>query len=175
MNKRDLFSIALKFLALLLFINCFGNTIQFILQLTAPVSNQPSLYNFSTYGNPIRILVIFLYGGVGYFFFTNSDKVAKKVITETNGGNVTEETVLQIVIAYQAISGIIYSTINLINLIFYLLPVLNTGYLPSVISGIMQKTTIYLLELIISVLLLRYYKRITRFLLLKIPAKFWVK
>jgi len=176
MNKRVLFSIALRFISLLLLLACFQNIVLFALELTIPAARQMSLFGFSPVGNPARIISIILYALMGYFVFKKSDYISLKLIKNNTDTSVTRETVLQIVIAYQAIAGIIDSVMNIINVILNYLPffltIEDTSSAPSLI---LEKTGIYLIGLIVGILLLRYYEKIARYLLSKIPTSFWAK
>lgn len=176
MNKRVLFSIALRFISLLLLLACFQNIVLFALESTIPTARQMSLFGLSPVGNPARIISIILYALTGYFVFKKSDYISLKLIKNNTGTSVSRETVLQIVVAYQAIAGIIDSVMNIINVILNILPFfLTIEDASSAPSLILQKTGIYLIGLIISILLLRYYEKVTRFLLTIIPTKFWAK
>lgn len=173
MNKKELFSVGLRFLALLLFLNCFGNIIQFVLRLTIPVSKLSSPFGFSAYGNLIQIIAIFIYGGVGYFFLMRPDKIAQKFINENKKGDISREMILQIAIAYQGVVGVIYSMINLVIIILNLLPILDIENPSSTLNLTILKTGSCFIELVVGILLLRYYEKIARFFCHKIPQKFW--
>lgn len=176
MNKRDLFSVGLKFFALVLLLKCVENIFQFILELTVPATaTQLSLYSFSSLGTPLHIFAIILFGVAGWLCLTQSDRIAQKYITDQSETKTSRETVLQIVIAYQGITGIVQSLITIGYKFFYLLPVLDITSLPDMFSTLLPETGLYWAELIISVWLLLSYEKITQFLLQKIPAKFWGK
>lgn len=168
-NKKELFSIALKFISLLLFLNCLSNIIQATLEFSIPAARSLSLFGFSPFGPLVRVAAVILYGISGYILFRKSEAISSKVI---KGGEAVAsiEVILQLVVAYQGVSGIIFVAVVLILEILRNIPFLGIAGAAAIFNA---RTIIYLVEFAINLLLLFNYQKVAAFLLRIIPAKFW--
>jgi len=118
---------------------------------------------------------ILFYGITGFIFFTKSDEIANKFIVGNDEKIASRETVLQLVVAYQAIAGIVSAAAALLSSFFYLLPLLAVGAMQDGQGGMLAVAGIPLVWLAVSIWMLRSYEKIAAYLLQKIPQKFWPK
>lgn len=175
MNKKKLFSVAIKFTALLLLLNFVQNVFFLILEMSSQSIRDVSIYAVSQNSNVLRHLSIFLYGFGSYYLFFNSDFLSGKIIKESDSVVVTRLVLIQLVIAFQGFSGILYSSINLATSLMSSFSIMSIGaydYLPQ--SGLLN-LIIQFVILIISILLLLNYEKLARSLIELIPEKFWGK
>lgn len=173
MNKKELFSVALKFTSLLLLLSCLQNVILLVLELTLPAAKQLSLFGLSPFGSIVRFFSIILYGLSGYFLFKKSDPISLILIKDNKNEIASRSAILQMVVAYQGSAGIIYSLIDLILSLINIFPILDISSLDNLMGKLVTKLGVDFVTFTISLILLLNYEKITRFLLRLIPHYFW--
>ena len=167
MNNKDIFSVGLRFFGLLLLLETVRNIFLLILTITSPTSGAFGLLTlYSFFGGGIVIMKLIFYGISGYLFLTKADWIAGKFIQKKNKSTTSKETIVQIAVAYQGINAIIFSSISLI--IALLKPIVVVLQPESIFY-----LFVYIIELTLGTWLLLRYDKIARFIVNKIPQKFW--
>ena len=179
MNKRELFEVALKYLALILIFSFISTFLQLVFDLVI-LSKTSRFFVFEIFSFTFlrRAVLIVVYAITIFLFLKKTNTFAVKFIPEETSLVSSQEDVLIIVIAFQGVSLIIEAVIHIVTAFIYYLP--HLPYLQ--VSGASPRPNQYLIELVVytttlilGIWLLIYTPKISRFLWSKILVKFWKK
>lgn len=172
MNKREVFAVALRFISLNLFLVCCSNLVKLIYTVFVGVpSSMLSLFSLS--GNYVTIGAVLFYGISGFILFKKADFISKKLIPINTSSIASRGSLIQIAILYQGISGVLYGVLYGVSLIIASLYTISYDGFSYSFSILFTKGLFFIVEVFIGIIILKYYEKISNYLLKKIPQKFW--
>lgn len=174
MNKSQFFAVALKLFSFLLFLRSIEYVLQLVLMMTVKGEKEiMSLFQVSSIGNILLVVMIVLYGLLGYIFLVHADKIAQKLVPGKTESIASKETILELVLSLIGLNIIISNTVYIIRLGTNLLMYSGNSINPFPLSVGLIQIGITVLYVIMGVFMVKYSSRFSTFLISKIPSQFW--